>query len=552
MTYRIPEPPRWVRDASVWCALAAILGVGLTLRAMVMPRLGNVFDSLCFYEWASASAERGVPAVYREGKLLGRLPVNYPPVFVYVLSVLPRLHDACTSGDGWADPAIADGLRREALRPSLRDFAETVHGAGAEQTPLSAGAYAGAVADMEFAGLGDEFRAARVRTYGDYLGFITTNFFDLAHVGARHRSVLTFLKLPAVAGDLALATLVLLAGWRWANRWRGVLAAGAVFLNPVVIHNSSSWGQVDSIPTALGVACLLALLSLVWWLAGLLLAVALLTKMQALVFAPVAAGAALAFLAARRDARDSSVGGAIRQLAVALATACAGTAIILAPLARAGALGALVDVYRGLGSQYPFLTIRALNLWWLATNGDLAARFELSPPDDVAWALGVTPKSVGLGMLLVVAVVALTAIVRRRGDRATVVLAALTLAMAFFCLPTEIHERYGYPIVPLAVVAALTVRSRYWWVAAVASLDHFANLVLAGLADRPGGLPSGGLMLALASAPALTYAIALANLALLAFTFGDLWRTSFGGKPKVRVAVGTAPRAGTTARRRGR
>ncbi len=523
--------------------MLALVVVGVALRAVLMPRLGHVPDTVAFYEWASEAAQHSVAYLYLLPAEAQVQVMNYPPVYVYLLSLLPPLHDALCGGPTWSSRVVADGMRQEVLRLVYVDFASRVREAGVASRPIGAKAYADTIADMEWAGLGDEFRAAVVRTYSQLVEFFQEQLLARSHLGQGYRSVLVLLKLPAIMGDLALAALLLAAGWRWAGRWPAVLAAAGVLLGPVVVNDSAYWGQVDSLPTALVVGCLLALVARSWWLVSLLLTVALLTKPQALVIAPVVGAVVLvALLQCRRRADGDRKD--VTRLVVALGVACLATAVILAPIVRGGAVGALADAYAGLGSQYPYLSLRAFNLWWFFTDGDPIVKFESSPRDDVLTALGVTPKAIGFALLLAAVGFVVAAIVKRRGEKTTVVLAALTMAMAFFCLPTEIHERYGYPIALLAILAALVLGRRYWWVAAVSSLTHFANALLGGLTARPGGPPAGGLTLFLASTPALTYAIAAANLALLAIAMRDLYRLAFSSHGPVAVA-GKPQRDGT-------
>jgi hypothetical protein len=541
------------RTLYIASALVAIAVVGIAVRAVLMPRLGHVADTYLFFEWATSLANRSVAAVYLDPEQANGVQVNYPPVYLYVLSLLPGFHDACADGVPWSDPGIVHGLRREALRLLYRDFAARVREAGTARRTLGPKAYDDTVADMESAGFGEEFRDARVRTYADLVDFFGQRLLAGSHLGAGHRSVLVFLKLPAALADLALAGLLFGAGWRWAGRWPAVLAAGGVFLSPVMIHESAYWGQVDSIPTALIVACLMALVARVWWLVFLLLVVALLTKLQAIIIAPVVAAVVVATFAKRWAGNAGEARKESARLAAALAVAGLGAAVLLFPIARGGALKHLLGIYTSLGSQYPYLTVRAFNLWWLFTAGDPISAFDGSPRDDVATFIGVTPKAIGLMLLLAIVGFVVAAIVKRRGDRPTVVLGALTVAMAFFCLQTEIHERYGYPIVPLAILAALVVSRRYWWVAAAASVTHFANLLFAGLAERPGGPPSSGLAVALATTPALTYALAAVNLALLAIAARDLYRRGFTAAPGPATPLqGTARHAGMAGSRRRR
>jgi len=552
-----PTPSSGSRSATsrtlyVASALVVIAVAGIAVRAVLMPQLGHVADTFDFFEWASSLAKRPVAAVYLDPEQANGVQVNYPPAYLYVLSLLPGLHDTCVGGVPWSDPGIVQGLRREAMRLLYRDFAERVRDAGTARRTLGAKAYSDTVADMESAGLGEEFRDARVRTYADLVEFFEQHLLGGSHLGAGHRSVLVFLKLPAVLADLALAGLLFAAGWRWAGRWPAVLAAGGVFLSPVVVHDSAYWGQVDSIPTALVVACLMALVARVWWLVFLVLVVALLTKLQAIIIAPIVVAVVVATLASRWAGSAGEVRKEATRLAAALAVAGLGAAVLLFPIVRGSALKQLLGIYTGLGSQYPYLTVRAFNLWWFFTTGDPIITFEASPRDDVATFIGVTPKAIGFVLLLAVVGFVIAAILKRRGDRPTVVLGALLIAMAFFCLQTEIHERYGYPIVPLAIMAALVLKRRYWWVAAGASLTHFANLLFAGLAERPGGPPAGGITLALATTPALTYAVAAVNLALLAIAASDLYRLAFVSPLTGNQPAETAPPGGTAGPRRRR
>jgi len=517
-------PSAFGRPAVWWSAVAIVLAAGVGIRVTLMPRIGHVPDTVAFYEWASDAARQSVASLYLLPATAQITLMNYPPVYVYLLSALPPLHDALYDGPAWSSAAVSGGLRREVLRLVYGDFASRVRTAGVASRPIGAKAYADTVADMEWAGLGDEFRNAQITTYGELAAFFGKHIVAGPQLGAAHRSVLVLLKLPAVLADVALAALLFAVAWRWSGRWPAVLAAAGVFLSPVVIHDSAYWGQVDSIPTALVVTCLLALISRAWWLVSLLLVVALLVKPQAIVIAPVVGAVVLVTLLQQRRGKSGGDRRDVARLAAGLATGCLAVVAILAPIVRGGALAALADSYTSLGSQYPYLTLRAFNFWWFFTDGNPITGFEATPRDDVATSFGVTPKAIGFAMLLAAVGFVVAAIVKRRGERATVVLGALMVAMAFFCLPTEIHERYGYPLSPLAIVAALAVSRRYWWVAAASALTHFANAFLGGMSAWPGGAPTSGVVLFLASMPTLTYAIAAVNLALFALVAADLYR----------------------------
>ena len=55
-------------------------------------------------------------------------------------------------------------------------------------------------------------------------------------------------------------------------------------------------------------------------------------------------------------------------------------------------------------------------------------------------------------MLAVVVIVSIVA--ARRPDRLTLLLGLTILAIAFYVVPTRVHERYAYPAIALAVILA--------------------------------------------------------------------------------------------------
>ena len=88
---------------------------------------------------------------------------------------------------------------------------------------------------------------------------------------------------------------------------------------------------------------------------------------------------------------------------------------------------------------------------------------------------GVVP-AIAIGIaLLVGAFLVVLWVVAREPDRLTLLVGLAVLALAFFVLPTRVHERYGYPFFALAIIlAAISPR---WRVAyAVLSVATFANM----------------------------------------------------------------------------
>jgi Gpi18-like mannosyltransferase len=273
---------------------------------------------------------------------------------------------------------------------------------------------------------------------GDYMplrlywlrGFSALPFLDDSSFRAPlPAATLLLIKLPGLLADLATIGLLYI----WSRRWRAAPSAAvlaAVYaLSPPVWMNVAWWGQVDAV-LVLPLLLMVALLgrargrwSWVCW-AG-----ALLVKPQAIVFAPVLYLATLR----RYGCQGLVSGGAIAAGLIALGCA---------PLVLAGQGPGLLQAYAGSVGRFPQLTNRAYNLWYLVTLG--------ASGSDVGSGLG--PFSLRLvGMLLMGCATLLVCVaLLYRWDAPTRALGAAILALAFFTLPTQIHERYLF--LPLAFV----------------------------------------------------------------------------------------------------
>ena len=78
-------------------------------------------------------------------------------------------------------------------------------------------------------------------------------------------------------------------------------------------------------------------------------------------------------------------------------------------------------------------------------------------------------------MLLLAVIVLVCVVVARRDDRRTILVGLTVLAIAFFVVPTRVHERYLFPFFALAaILAATSFRWRIAYLALVVA--NFANL----------------------------------------------------------------------------
>jgi Gpi18-like mannosyltransferase len=324
------------------------------------------------------------------------------------------------------------------------------------------------------------------------------------------------IKLPAILTDIGLGYVVyLMARDLGAIERRATLAGALVIVNPITWFDSVVWGQVDSFGT---VFLLLAVREL--WRgrserAAILAVVAALIKPQLAILVPI-----LALVVIRRSLRPEGGWGddepvtptgtrwerrTVGRIRI-LTTAATGflTAVALsAPfgLSVVSVTGsapfidsALIRQMISTAATYPYVSVNAYNLWALfPVNGaSMATAGQWLPDapikDATAWAqiAGIPAGLVGALLLIVIAVLVSVA-VARRPDRLTILVGVCVLALAFFAVPTRVHERYLFPLFALAaILAAFSWRWRVAYVAA--GIATFLNMyvVLASIyPDNP-------------------------------------------------------------------
>ena len=321
---------------------------------------------------------------------------------------------------------------------------------------------------------------------------------------------LDLIKIPAILADLALGYLA----WSMTlelggGRRAAVVAAALVVFNPVTWFDSVVWGQVDSV----GMVFLLLGVRELWRdrpeRSAILAVVAAIIKPQLGILVPIVAAVVIrrylwdpvtrsqrgqpAEVAAAGQPLVARVMNGHHPLRV-VTTGLAGliTAVaVSAPfgLSIVGLLKQIADTAGG----YPYLTVNAYTPWALVSqDGRGMAATGTWICDSVAGSSCTTPFLIGplwavaVGTaLLLIGIAVVSGLVAWRPDRLTILLGVSVLALAFFVLPTRVHERYLYPFVPLgAILAAVSWR---WLLAFLAvSLGTFANMYVVLAAVYPG------------------------------------------------------------------
>lgn len=277
---------------------------------------------------------------------------------------------------------------------------------------------------------------------------------------------INLIKLLGILPDIALAAVIALAGRKWLTAKQGLIGAGLYLFIPITWYDSAIWGQVDSL-------AMLPMVLAVWlvidrkpeW-AFVLFTVAVLTKPQGALIIFVLAPVLLGQLVSReiKWSRLATTAGAafLTFLVICLPWDMES----YAPRSVAG-LPVLGDVF-GLAGQYVYnanyfhvLTANAYNIWVLGGRIPLA---HLIPDDDAIWIgdhyqiLGIPAQFIGTGLFLLVAGTVAVVLYKRR-EPMQVLTGLSLLLVAFFLLPTRVHERY---LVQAFAVLAIIWAPKLW------------------------------------------------------------------------------------------
>lgn len=275
-------------------------------------------------------------------------------------------------------------------------------------------------------------------------------------------------KTPPLLYDIALiAATYVVARAVWPRERGGVMApvgiAALVAFHPVVVYDSAVWAQIDAAVALAGLAAIaLAASGRPGW-ACAMLAFGLLHKPQPIIFVPVVLPLIWVHSGVRGLGRGAIAGASVMT-------------VPLLPWLLTGDADRLVDVYRKLftnNNGVTAITQNAWNLWWFIP-------FDPVPETkDTMFSIGgIAVTYQRFSLLLSLAAGALAAAYAWR--RSTIVgglIAGAYIAVAFYVLPTNTHERYMYPFVVLMAPVLLT-KARFRWVYVVLSATLFLNMLL--------------------------------------------------------------------------
>ncbi len=254
------------------------------------------------------------------------------------------------------------------------------------------------------------------------------------------------LKLPGILFDGLTCMLLLMLCIQWKGRNVGMLTAFLYAIHPGILFDSAIWGQTDSIYTFFVLLALAGCLWQRWALVGISIALAVLTKAQAIIFLPII----FVLLVSRPKA-----------LLVSFISALATTCIVLLPFALQGALGNVLWIYVGSVGYYPSMSLSAYNLWWA-----LLGVYASGTLDTTTFFHIFTARTTGVLLFLLALCISLYR--ERKHFLSNQVLlpsllyiASLT-SFSFFLLCTQMHERYLYPFFTLGLPLVFLSQKIAW------------------------------------------------------------------------------------------
>ena len=260
-----------------------------------------------------------------------------------------------------------------------------------------------------------------------------------------------FLKVPAIICEVILGYLsyqIISKHSRQLALW----ASAFVMFNPVLIFDSSVWGQVDSVLTLPMLLAVYLLDRGKYVSSAVSLAIAFLVKPQAIAIFPVFG---LYFL------KNFSVKNIILSTFYFLLS----TLLLSWPFFPNNPVLGLVDMLSRMSADYPFNSVNSFNLWgvfglWIK---DLTTFTSLSYQ---LW-----------GVILFITFWLLTSLFYLKRKLSLYPLSTLA-CLFFFFLPTRVHERYLYPGLVFLIVTAFIAKSKELIILMTAlTIVNFLNLL---------------------------------------------------------------------------
>lgn len=256
-------------------------------------------------------------------------------------------------------------------------------------------------------------------------------------LGNNHILSIVLTKMPAILCDLAIGWLILKIAIKRMPKIGAILCTCVYLFNPVVILNSSIWGQVDSVFTLAIVVMCYYIIEKKLPYAYVAYAIGVLIKPQTLICTPI-----LIFGIIDQIFLDGfNWKNFWRQLGLGLAA----IALMLC-LALPFGLDKVISQYIDTLGSYPYATINGYNMW---------AMFGLNWSAQESTFLFFTYNQWGTFFIYTIVAVAAIMNFRSKKDVSKYFYIGAFIVISMFTLSVRMHERYLFPALILLLMAFL-------------------------------------------------------------------------------------------------
>ena len=223
------------------------------------------------------------------------------------------------------------------------------------------------------------------------------------------------------------------------------VAALAWLLNPSMFFNSTMWGQTDSVMAFLLILTFWYLTENKFLLAGVIFAVACLTKYQSILFAPVF-GMQLLYQCRFK----------IKEFATCVGAAAATVFLVFLPFSIAARNPLLIiDVYVKGAGTYDYCSLFCFNFY-----GMMGLDWQTDIRDTTPLIGSLTYQHFGYIMVLLAIAVIVLMYIFAKDEKRNPWVGGLFFMQCVFMMMTRMHERYQVIVLPFALLAYITTRKR--------------------------------------------------------------------------------------------
>lgn len=287
-----------------------------------------------------------------------------------------------------------------------------------------------------------------------FLGAVR-HLFSIENYSAAH---LILLKLPAITCDIASGLLIMRESRKKFSDFQSFFLCLAYLLNPVVILNSSVWGQVDSVFTLAVICMCLCLIQGKLLPSYIAFGIGVLIKPQTLIFAPILLAGIIDWV----FLKDFSIRNFFINLFGGISVIC-GMVLLCLPF---GFANVWAQYFSTVGS-YPYAAVNACNMWGL---------FGLNWVSQDNTFLGIPYRLIGTAVIVAIIVLVLFLSIRNKEDTEKYPFLAALLILTIFVFSVRMHERYMFPGLLLLLFSYIYRPSKYTFLCYGGfSVMHFYN-----------------------------------------------------------------------------